>query len=287
MAYKQKPKPLSKPRELSKREQRHYWPYLPLIILSFGLVGVLFMSSLRATHVLGSQEGISPDGLLTSTNAVRQTEGVSPLTEHIALSKAAQAKADDMVTRDYWSHSGPNGEEPWSFVDNSGYKYRVVGENLAYGFTGNDEVIHGWLNSHSHRANMLGKDYRHVGFGIAQGDNYQNSGAETVVVAFYATPGTVPVGASAHVLGEQDNRETISITRLQTMFGTGGNTATLAVGAVLLATLAVLALRHMALVKRLLAQGESFILHHPLLDATIVALFIVSAFLAQTTGFIR
>lgn len=288
MAYKQKPKPLSKPRQLPKQEHRHYWPYLPAFILIIGLVTTLFLSTIRATHVLGSSEGIAPQGLLASSNTARTRSGVSELTLSTKLTNAAQAKADDMTTRDYWSHETPDGKEPWSFVDAQGYTYQAVGENLAYGFSENQEVINGWLNSQSHRDNLLSDSYTEVGFGVATSENYQDDGPETVVVAVYAKPGSQLARAAA-VLGASTGQtnQSFGITRMETLFGASGQTAAFLAGTIATAVAIFLLARHVALLRNLLKQSESFVLHHPMLDVTLISLCIVGVFLAQTSGFVR
>lgn len=286
MAYKQKPKPLSKPRELAKHEHRHYWPYLPAIILTIGMAAALFLSTIRASHVLGSSAGITPDGLLSSTNSARTDQGTPSLRTNARLAQAAQDKANDMVKRDYWSHNTPEGRSPWSFVDKRGYAYRAVGENLAYGFSEDQEVINGWLNSPTHRDNLLNTTYQEVGFGIATSPNFQDKGPETIVVALYATPGPAASTQTA-VLGDTSSDQTFGITRVETLFGTSGQTAAFLAGAVIATATMFLLMRHVALLRSLAKRSESFVLHHPVLDVALVALCIVGVFLAQTSGFVR
>lgn len=100
-----------------------------------------------------------------------------------------------MSVNDYWAHTAPDGTGPWYFFDRSGYAYIKAGENLAYGFASSQDTINGWLNSPSHKANMLG-DYRDVGFGIVNSPNYQSKGEQTIVVAHYGSTKTpAPIAA--------------------------------------------------------------------------------------------
>ncbi len=287
MAYKQKHRTLSAPKQISKRDHRHYWPYLPLVIVSLGLASIMFVNSLRATQVLGSSDGVAERTLLISTNKSRQQDRKSPLADSPQLSQAAQAKANDMVARNYWSHAAPDGKLAWSFVDEAGYTYQVVGENLAYGFSSSDEVIRGWLNSPAHRENLLGSDYTEVGFGVAQSADFNKSGPETVVVALYAKPGIATTSSSQSVLGKHTNQESFGITRLETLTGDYGSVAVFIAGLITGAAALVLLTKHLAAVKRIVVDSERFVIHHPLLDVTLVALLIVATFLAQTAGFVR
>lgn len=169
-----------------------YWPYLPMVAI---IVGGLLLNTFLAQaqrNVLGYATDMSTSSLLSGTNNQRTANGLGSLALNSLLSQAAQTKANDMVTRDYWSHNTPDGQTPWTFIVATGYSYQTAGENLAYGFSTAPDTITGWMNSPGHRANILNTTFTEVGFGVANGPNYQGSGAQTVVVAMYA----LPVGAA-------------------------------------------------------------------------------------------
>lgn len=136
--------------------------------------------------VLAYATGVSISGLLAAGNASRANNGLGALSMSSLLNSSAQAKANDMIAKDYWAHVAPDGTEPWYFFDQAGYVYTKAGENLAYGFDTSDDVNTGWMNSPTHRDNVLG-DYTEVGYGIASGANYQG-GEFTVIVAHYGKP---------------------------------------------------------------------------------------------------
>jgi len=170
----------------SKHFMRVYAPYMPLLVI-VGL-GLIF-SSVWQPHsprgVLAYATSMSRSDLLASTNTQRSSYGQSTLSLNDQLNQAAQAKANDMVARDYWSHNTPDGQAPWVFIENTGYQYQKAGENLAYGFlTSNDAVI-GWMNSQAHKENLLDSAFEEVGFGFANSVNFNETGPETVVVAMY------------------------------------------------------------------------------------------------------
>lgn len=177
-------------RHLTKTHARVYWPYLPLVLL---LIGGLFLNIWQPLQAgkpatLAYATEMSRSGLLSSTNSQRANAGVSALSANGQLNAAAQAKANDMVARDYWSHNTPDGNPPWVFIDAQGYGYSKAGENLAYGFDNSNATIVGWMNSPSHKANMLDGTFTEVGFGFANSADYVGTGEETVVVAMYAKP---------------------------------------------------------------------------------------------------
>jgi len=183
----------------SKSQAKIYWPYLPLFVL---LIGGLFLNiwqplQKNKTATLAYATEMSISGLLSGTNAQRASNGSAPLTINSKLNAAAQAKAVNMIANDYWSHNTPDGQEPWVFIDAQGYNYTKAGENLAYGFNDSNATIIGWMNSPTHRANLLDTAFVEVGFGFLNSPNYVGSGEETLVVAMYgkpypATPAPIP-----------------------------------------------------------------------------------------------
>lgn len=165
-----------------------YWPYLPMVAIV--VVGMLAHSWHPQSHtgVLGYATDMSIQSLLDDTNQQRVSNGESSLNLNTQLDQAAQAKANDMATRDYWSHNTPDGQTPWTFMTAAGYSYHTAGENLAYGFSTAADTLTGWMNSAGHRANILNTSFVDVGFGIVNAANYQGSGPQTIVVAMYASP---------------------------------------------------------------------------------------------------
>lgn len=181
----------------AKRSVRRRARYLPALVIS--LFATFLWMQPYALGIINNARGVlayathmSAAGLLSSTNTQRGNNGAGALSLNSRLSAAAQAKANDMISKDYWSHVSPNGTQPWWFITNAGYQYLSAGENLAYGFMTSSDTVNGWMNSASHRANMLNNTFTEVGFGIANGENYVGKGPQTVVVAMYAKPQSAP-----------------------------------------------------------------------------------------------
>ena len=140
--------------------------YLVLAIMSFVILRNI---SLQTGNVLGFATDISVDRLLALTNDERQQNNLTPLVYNPQLSQAAIAKAQDMFAKDYWSHFGPNGETPWNFILTSGYQYEYAGENLAKNYIDSKAVVNAWLNSETHKANILNRHYEDVGYAVVNG----------------------------------------------------------------------------------------------------------------------
>lgn len=178
-----------------------YSPYLPLILLVL-TSAIMLLPPSRSKEIPAQKSGVlayatqtSISGLLGETNQRRSAGGLSSLTINSQLMSAAQAKANDMATRNYWSHDTPDGSPPWVFISNAGYSYSLAGENLAYGQLSSTQTVNEWMNSQTHRENIMNSGYIDVGFGIANAANYngkETTGSEeTIVVAMYGAPYTV------------------------------------------------------------------------------------------------
>jgi len=83
------------------------------------------------------------------------------------LQAAASAKCQDMSARDYFSHVGPEGESPCSFVKAQGLTdYIGIAENIAGGPGTAEGILGLWKNSRGHNRNMLNSRYNNVGYGV-------------------------------------------------------------------------------------------------------------------------
>jgi hypothetical protein len=129
---------------------------------------------------------ITKSALIELTNKTRQNNGLLPLKENPILSEAAKLKAQDMLSKNYFGHKTPEGFWTWHFIDELGYQYQVAGENLAIGFLDSEEVHKAWLNSPSHRANILNPSFREIGISVLKG-NFQGNEVY-LVVQLFASP---------------------------------------------------------------------------------------------------
>lgn len=297
-----------------------YLPYMPLVISI--IASILISGWQPGGHTLAYATNTSINGLLVATNDERNNAGQKSLTLNNKLISAAQAKANDMASRNYWSHNTPEGQEPWVFVEDAGYKYIKAGENLAYGFLDSNSTVDGWMNSPSHKANLLDSSFSEVGFGFSNSEDYNKSGPETVVVAMYGRPQVLASQAQpTNPSNESYNAEasakepelkvaisegsendnsigfnsnspglepvTAQISRIEVLTSGQAPWATFAVGMVVGLSLMAILMKHGLAIRRLIASSEEFVLHHPLFDSTVIGMLIVGVTLLQTTGFIK
>lgn len=169
-----------------------------LVILLLLVIGLQAGYNINATgSVLGREEVISSADLLGDMNTYRIEHDLQPVAVDERLSKAAFLKAQDMLQKQYWAHTAPDGTEPWKWLGDVEYNYVHAGENLAKNFRSARAVTDAWMNSPEHRANVLGGDYSQVGFAVITGQ--LEGKPATLVVAMYANE-----AASATVAGATD-----------------------------------------------------------------------------------
>jgi Cysteine-rich secretory protein family len=155
-----------------------------VFILEIGLFVLPFVSVLNLSNTFTAS--VLPAVLDDLTNQNREELKLDPLIISPFLNRIAELKAQDMASKGYFAHVSPEGKTPWYWFDQVGYKYEYAGENLAIDFTDSKDVTVAWMNSPTHKANIIKKAYTEIGTGIATG-TYE--GSPTVFVAqVYAKP---------------------------------------------------------------------------------------------------
>ncbi len=142
--------------------------------------------------ILGFSTSITAQELTQMTNEKRAEHGLPPLRYNETLVQAASAKAQNMIEQDYWSHVSPTGVDPWYWIKESGYHYRFAGENLAKDFVRSSDVVSAWMNSPTHRDNILNDKYQDIGIVVMDGE-FQGYQTTLVVQMFGATSATAPL----------------------------------------------------------------------------------------------
>jgi uncharacterized protein YkwD len=115
-------------------------------------------------------------GVLQWTNAARHDNGgLKALTLNAELNAAAEAKLQNMFSKQYFEHVSPSGVGPGDLATQAGYTFLSEGENLALGnFADDQTLVQAWMNSPGHRANILGK-YDEIGIAVGRGTYEGNS----------------------------------------------------------------------------------------------------------------
>ncbi len=102
-------------------------------------------------------------------NAERAKAGLNALASDALLDKVAVAKVKDMSNNNYFDHQSPTYGSPFDMMKQFGVTYSYAGENIAKGQKTPQEVVTAWMNSEGHRANILSKNFTHIGVGYYNG----------------------------------------------------------------------------------------------------------------------
>lgn len=147
------------------------------IIPKIGASGILCLVFLLPNLALASS--INASELIKLTNEKRAEEGLEYLTPNHYLTQAAHKKASDMIENQYFAHTTPKGKPFYEWIEENGYHYLYAGENLAIDFKTNQATVKAWMESPTHRANILNNNYTDIGLVTLRGEW---EGRETIVV---------------------------------------------------------------------------------------------------------
>lgn len=144
-----------------------------------------YVIRLAAPQILGTVT-FTAEQIIQLTNAKRAENGAGQVTYNAQLAQAAAGKVANMFAENYWAHYSPSGKSPWSFMSAAGYKYVYAGENLARDFGDAQSVVNAWMNSPSHKSNLLDKNFKEIGVAVASGTLTGQEGI--LVVQMFASP---------------------------------------------------------------------------------------------------
>jgi hypothetical protein len=157
-----------------------------IVVLILALELVLFiLPTIFFLHGPSFFASVLPSVLNELTNEKRTQANLGKLSTNPLLTRAAEMKALDMASKGYFAHNSPEGRTPWYWLGQAGYRYQIAGENLAVHFTDSRDVTEAWMNSPTHRANILKQGFTEVGTAVATG--YYSGQPAIFVVQYYAS----------------------------------------------------------------------------------------------------
>lgn len=113
---------------------------------------------------------ITAGAIISLVNKARNIQGVLPLSENSKLDKVAADKLQDMVEKKYFAHTSPEGKSPWYWFGKNKYDYEYAGENLAIDFMTAEKQHEAWMNSETHRKNILNPNFTEIGVAVGTGE---------------------------------------------------------------------------------------------------------------------
>lgn len=78
------------------------------------------------------------------------------------LEQAALVHSSDMAGNNYFAHAAQDGSKAGDRIDNTGYHWRTYGENIAFGYRSEKEVVRGWIQSPGHCKNIMNKAFKEM-----------------------------------------------------------------------------------------------------------------------------
>ena len=155
-------------KERKKSPKKKWGIFCALVIFVLFLIYIFF--SWPKTRVLGLSTKLNGTEIIRLINLERAKKGLAAVTSNEKLNQAARAKGESMFAQNYWAHVAPDGTQPWQFISESGYAYQSAGENLARDFSDEKKLMAGWLNSPTHKANILNGNFSETGVAILDGE---------------------------------------------------------------------------------------------------------------------
>ncbi len=166
---------------------------LAFLIVFLGIITVV--KSVVISTMPTEASDLSLENILQAVNRERELRNILTLNTDGRLAAAAQYKASDMINRNYFSHTDPEGNYIWGKIESLGYTpYSRLGENLAIEFYNTESLVDAWMNSPTHRANLLQEGFRDQGVGLSYGSTgqYHSAIANTFGALVYVKPTPPP-----------------------------------------------------------------------------------------------
>lgn len=107
--------------------------------------------------------------VLEQINQTRHENGLQKLEENAALSQIARRYSRRMNHEDFFAHEDPAGKDMSDRLRDAGVVYRMAAENIfkVYNMDAPAQVmVKGWMDSPSHRQNILQKGFVETGIGV-------------------------------------------------------------------------------------------------------------------------
>jgi len=183
----------------------HFLREKSVLSLSFIVAG-LFLLSLVGNYAVKNNShlaAIQAAFLVDLTNNDREDLGLPMLAINDRLINAAELKAQDMAEKSYFAHTSPEGVTPWYWIDQAGYSYVYAGENLAVNFYDSVDVQDAWMDSPTHRQNILSPNFNEIGIATSKG-TYKGDRTTFVVQMFGSQKASVASASAQNNSAEED-----------------------------------------------------------------------------------
>jgi len=117
--------------------------------------------------------GIEQQPQIDYVNVIRAEYGVPALTVDTGLKDAAEARVDDMIARNYWSHEDPDGNPFYTTIEKVRPGLRYLGENIGECFVSYDQLYKLYRESPTHLETIINANFTVFG-GSTQWNDTEN-----------------------------------------------------------------------------------------------------------------
>jgi hypothetical protein len=113
-------------------------------------------------------KGLNAEEIFVLTNAERDKAGIKRLVPNRLLTEAAEKKAQAIFKTNSFGHS-IDGKKFSDWIRAAGYKYDYAGENLAINYFDSNDAMAAWMQSESHKKNILNPEFEDIGVAVLEG----------------------------------------------------------------------------------------------------------------------
>ena len=132
--------------------------FLASLAIIFLMINLSVVSAQQARWNQKEDVNKFPTEVLRLVNMERAKVGAAPLTFAKDLAASAYVRAVELPTK--FSHTRPNGMKCFTAMPQIGH---ILGENLAGGQSTPKQVVQAWMDSKTHRDNILSKKFKEMG----------------------------------------------------------------------------------------------------------------------------
>lgn len=161
---------------------------------SIGLVLILCgtILALITIVIIGPFNTVNTDkigtiNIINLANKQRSLQDIKPLSTNADLVNAAQKKAEALAKQFELNNNIQSQIPAWEYLKEVNYPFKLAGENIAIGGFTNQDIIEGWMQSITHKTNIINSSYSDIGVGVASFYSAANSQNRNITVALFAT----------------------------------------------------------------------------------------------------
>ena len=124
-----------------------------------------------SVSIIESTLSVEEQEFLDKINELRLKNNIPTLQIDDNVENVARLKAQDLAENNYFSHTSNKYGTPFEMLSTSGINYKTASENIA-GNSSIDGAINSWMNSESHKNNILSTNFNYTGVAVVHSNTY-------------------------------------------------------------------------------------------------------------------